>query len=202
MYFASTLSGNHILTFWQTIMLTLRDHLIPVKIRKAKGENMKIGILKEIKIKEQRVCMTPAGTKAMIQAGHHVMVEKDAGVGSGYEDALYQSAGATIIASPEAIYRDAEMVMHVKEPQPSEYPLIRPGQIVFTYLHLAADETLTKAMVNSGCVGIAYETIETKSGTLPLLTPMSEVAGRMAAQQGAKYLEVPSGGMGILLGGR
>ncbi len=162
---------------------------------------MIVGVLKEIKVKEQRVSMTPAGALAMCRAGHTVLVEKKAGEGSGYSDDDYLAAGASIQDTPQEIYGQADMVMHVKEPQPSEYKLIKPGQIVFTYLHLAADEQLTKALIDSGCIGIAYETIEKSSGALPLLTPMSEVAGRMAAQQGAKYLEVPSGGMGILLGG-
>ncbi len=162
---------------------------------------MKVGVLREIKVKEKRVSMTPAGVKAMIRAGHTMLVEKSAGEGSGYSDDDYASAGAAIVGSPKEIFEQADMVMHVKEPQPSEYDLLRPGQIVFTYLHLAADEQQTKALMASNCVAIAYETIEKANGTLPLLTPMSEVAGRMAAQQGAKYLEVPSGGMGILLGG-
>jgi alanine dehydrogenase len=162
---------------------------------------MKVGVLKEIKVKEKRVSMTPAGVKALIRAGHTVLVEKNGGEGSGYSDEDYVSAGAVIAGSPREIFAQADMVMHVKEPQPSEYDLLRPGQIVFTYLHLAADEQLTRALITSRCVAIAYETIEKANGTLPLLTPMSEVAGRMAAQQGAKYLEVPSGGMGILLGG-
>ncbi len=162
---------------------------------------MKVGILKEIKIKERRVSMTPAGVQAMCRAGHSVAVEMKAGVGSGYTDAEYSSAGATLAGSPEEIFGISDMVMHVKEPQPSEYKLIRPGQIIFTYLHLAADEQLTRALIDTRCIGIAYETIENSRGALPLLTPMSEVAGRMAAQQGAKYLEVPSGGMGKLLGG-
>jgi len=155
---------------------------------------MIVGILKEIKVKEQRVSMTPAGVQAMCRAGHSVVVEMNAGVGSGYTDDEYISAGATVASSPEEIFGKSEMVMHVKEPQPSEYKLIRPGQIIFTYLHLAADEQLTRALIDSRCIGIAYETIENSKGALPLLTPMSEVAGRMAAQQGAKYLEVPSGG--------
>ena len=162
---------------------------------------MIIGILKEIKVKENRVSMTPAGVKTMYRAGHVLLVEKNAGKKSGYSDQQYADAGAKIINIPQEIYQQAEMVMHVKEPQPSEYQLIRPGQIIFTYLHLAAEEKLTQALIKSGCIAIAYETIESSNGSLPLLTPMSEVAGRMAAQQGAKYLEMPSGGMGILLGG-
>lgn len=162
---------------------------------------MIVGILKEIKVAEKRVCMTPAGVVAMKKSGHEVVVEKDAGKGSGYDDAAYINAGATILDTPAEIYKKCDMVMHVKEPQPSEYELIREGQIIFTYLHLAADEAQTKALIRSKGVCIAYETIQKKDGSLPLLVPMSEVAGRMAVQEGAKYLEMPQGGMGILLGG-
>lgn len=162
---------------------------------------MKIGILKEIKVLEKRVCMVPAGVATMIANGHEVIVETEAGTGSGFPDGLYVAAGATIVDTPADVYSSSDMVMHVKEPQPSEYELIREGQIVFTYLHLAADEQQTKALMKAKSVNIAYETIEKADGSLPLLVPMSEVAGRMAAQEGAKYLEMPAGGMGILLGG-
>ncbi len=162
---------------------------------------MIVGILKEIKVAEKRVCMTPAGVSVMVQNGHEILVEKDAGLGSGYEDALYIEAGATIVDTPADIYAKSDMVMHVKEPQASEYDLIREDQIVFTYLHLAADEPQTQALIKSKAVCIAYETIEKADRSLPLLTPMSEVAGRMAAQEGARFLEMPQGGMGILLGG-
>ena len=162
---------------------------------------MIVGILKEIKVAEKRVCMTPAGVSVMIQNGHEILVEKDAGVGSGYEDSLYIEAGATIVDTPADIYAKSDMVMHVKEPQASEYDLIREDQIVFTYLHLAADEPQTHALIKSKAICIAYETIEKADRSLPLLTPMSEVAGRMAAQEGARFLEMPQGGMGILLGG-
>ncbi len=162
---------------------------------------MIVGILKEIKTEENRVCMTPSGVEVMCQQGHRMLVEKSAGAGSGFEDAAYVAAGAEIVATPKEIYDRSEMVMHVKEPLASEYGLIREGQIVFTYLHLAADEELTQAMIRSKCVGIAYETIQKPNGSLPLLTPMSEVAGRMAIQQGAKYLEMEHGGHGVLLGG-
>ena len=162
---------------------------------------MIVGILKEIKSEENRVSMTPAGVEVMKQNGHTVLVEKDAGAGSGLADRLYVEAGAQIIDTPQEIYAQADMVMHVKEPQPSEYDLIREDQIVFTYLHLAADIEQTKALVKSKAVNIAYETIQKDDGTLPLLTPMSEVAGRMAIQQGAKYLEMAQGGHGVLLGG-
>lgn len=162
---------------------------------------MKIGILKEIKVLEKRVCMVPTGVATMIAYGHEVIVETQAGAGAGFPDADYLAAGATIVDTPAEVYAAGDMVMHVKEPQPSEYDLIREGQIVFTYLHLAADEPQTKALMKAKSVNIAYETIEKTDGSLPLLVPMSEVAGRMAAQEGAKYLEMPEGGMGILLGG-
>jgi alanine dehydrogenase len=137
----------------------------------------------------------------MKQNGHQVLVEKAAGQGSGYADQAYEKAGAEMVATPQEIYERAEMVMHVKEPLASEYNLIRKDQIVFTYLHLAAAEELTQALVKSDSINIAYETIQKADGTLPLLTPMSEVAGRMAIQQGAKYLEMAQGGHGVLLGG-
>jgi len=162
---------------------------------------MKVGILKEIKVLEKRVCMVPSGVATMIANGHQVFVETKAGEGSGYADAEYVAAGATILATPAEVYGTCDMVMHVKEPQPSEYDMIREDQIVFTYLHLAADEQQTRALIRAKSINIAYETIEKADGSLPLLVPMSEVAGRMAAQEGAKYLEMPEGGRGILLGG-
>ncbi len=162
---------------------------------------MIVGILKEIKVLEKRVCMTPAGVVAMKQNGHDVLVEKNAGAGAGFPDAEYVSAGAVISDTPAQIFVECDMVMHVKEPQPSEYDMIREDQIVFTYLHLAADEKQTNALIDSKSIDIAYETIEKDNGSLPLLVPMSEVAGRMATQEAAKYLEMPQGGMGVLLGG-
>jgi alanine dehydrogenase len=162
---------------------------------------MIIGILKEIKAEENRVCMTPAGVEVMIANGHSVLVETNAGNGSGFEDKMYIKAGAEMVDTPKEIFERSDMVMHVKEPQPSEYGLIREGQIVFTYLHLAADEQQTRGLIESKGVCIAYETIQKADGSLPLLTPMSEVAGRMAIQQGAKYLEMAQGGHGVLLGG-
>ncbi len=162
---------------------------------------MIVGILKEIKAEENRVSMAPAGVEVMIQNGHTVLVEKSAGAGSGFEDDRYIYAGAKIVDSAAEIFQRAEMVMHVKEPLPAEYDLIREDQIVFTYLHLAAAENLTRALIERRSVNIAYETIQKPDGSLPLLTPMSEVAGRMAIQQGAKYLEMINGGRGILLGG-
>ncbi|MFN2353670.1 MAG: alanine dehydrogenase [Desulfopila sp.] len=162
---------------------------------------MKVGILKEIKVLEKRVCMVPSGVVTMIANGHEVIVEKDAGAAAGFPDSEYTAAGAAIADTPADVYGACDMVMHVKEPQPSEYDMIRKDQIVFTYLHLAAEEQLTKALMDAGSVNIAYETIEKKDGSLTLLVPMSDVAGRMAAQEGAKYLEMPQGGRGVLLGG-
>jgi len=162
---------------------------------------MIVGVLKEIKAEENRVCMTPAGVEIMGQNGHTVLVEKNAGNGSGFNNKAYETAGAEIVDTPQEIFKRAKMVMHVKEPLPAEYDLIRKDQIVFTYLHLAAAEELTKVLIKSGSISIAYETIQKDDRSLPLLTPMSEVAGRMAIQQGAKYLEMAQGGHGILLGG-
>jgi alanine dehydrogenase len=162
---------------------------------------MIVGVLKEIKVKENRVAMTPAGVATMCHHGHRVWVEKGAGVNSGFSDKDYRQAGAAIKATAAQIFQKAQMVMHVKEPQPSEFPMIRKDQVVFTYLHLAANEKLTRALIKRGSVNIAYETIQKPDGSLPLLTPMSEVAGRMAVQQTAKYLEMTYGGRGVLLGG-
>ncbi len=162
---------------------------------------MLVGVLKEIKTKENRVAMTPAGVEQMIAKGHTVQVETTAGQGSGFSDQDYTNAGATIIASAQEIYAKCDMVMKVKEPLPVEYPMIRKGQLLFTYFHFAASEELTMAIKDSGCIAIAYETVEKTGGALPLLTPMSEVAGRMAIQEGAKYLEKTFGGKGVLLGG-
>jgi alanine dehydrogenase len=162
---------------------------------------MILGILKEIKTEEYRVSMTPAGVEIMKSHGHELLVEKNAGVGSGFDDKAYINAGAEMVKAAKEIYQRSEMVMHVKEPQPIEYPLIRKDQIVFTYLHLAADETLTRAMIKTQSIDIAYETIQKADRSLPLLIPMSEVAGRMAIQEGAKYLEMEFGGEGVLLGG-
>jgi len=161
---------------------------------------MIVGILKEVKAEENRVSMTPAGVEVMRQNGHTVLVEKGAGSGSGFEDHVYAEVGAEIIDTPQEIFKQADMVMHVKEPLPPEYDLIQEDQIVFTYLHLAAAEELTYALIKRKSINIAYETIQKADGSLPLLTPMSEVAGRMAIQQGAKYLEMAQGGYGILLG--
>lgn len=162
---------------------------------------MIVGILKEIKVQENRVAMTPAGVEVMKMNGHTLLVEKNAGAGSGFEDEAYAQAGAEIVATAKEIFERAEMVMHVKEPQPSEYGLIRKDQIVWTYLHLAADKEQTEALIKSNAICIAYETVQKADRSLPLLIPMSEVAGRMAIQQGAKYLEMAQGGHGVLLGG-
>lgn len=162
---------------------------------------MIVGLPKEIKDNEYRVGLTPAGVRALRDAGHEIRVETDAGAGSGFEDALYQRAGATIVDSADDIWASAEMIVKVKEPIALEYPRMREGQLLFTYLHLAPDPELTQELLNRRVTGIAYETITDRRGTLPLLTPMSEVAGRMAIQVGAHYLEKMSGGRGILLGG-
>ena len=162
---------------------------------------MRVGVLKEIKTKENRVAMTPGGVEQMIAHGHSVLVEKSAGEGSSFTDRRFETAGAKICGTPGEIYAESDMVMKVKEPLPQEYPLIRPGQVVFTYFHFAASEELTLAMIKAGCTAVAYETVERPNGSLPLLTPMSEIAGRMAIQEGAKYLEKTYGGRGILLGG-
>ncbi|MED5074659.1 alanine dehydrogenase, partial [Anoxybacillus geothermalis] len=161
---------------------------------------MIIGVPKEIKNNENRVAITPAGVLSFVQAGHTVLIEKEAGVGSGFNDSDYARAGAQIIERAEDVWAQADMVMKVKEPLPSEYRFFRPGLVLFTYLHLAADPELTRALKESGVIAIAYETVQV-GRTLPLLTPMSEVAGRMAAQIGAQFLEKPYGGKGILLGG-
>ncbi|MCB9481205.1 MAG: alanine dehydrogenase [Desulfobacteraceae bacterium] len=162
---------------------------------------MIVGILKEIKSEENRVSMTPAGAEVMKNNGHKVLVEKNAGVGSGFSDEDYKKVGAEIIDTPKGVFEASDMVMHVKEPQPSEYSMVKKDQIVFTYFHFAADESLTKEFQKTNSVAIAYETIENPDGSLPLLTPMSEVAGRMATQEAAKYLERAQGGRGVLMGG-
>lgn len=162
---------------------------------------MIIGVPKEIKDHEYRVSVTPDGVQALHQAGHQVLVEPSAGVGSGYSDDQYRQAGATIGPSKEALFKEAALIVKVKEPQLSETRLFRSGQILFTYLHLASSAELTKALQESGITAIAYETIEAKDGTLPMLKPMSEIAGKMSVQVGAHYLEATQGGRGLLLGG-
>ncbi|MFN2744926.1 alanine dehydrogenase [Bacillus sp. z60-18] len=161
---------------------------------------MIIGIPKEIKNNENRVAITPAGVVALAENGHQILIEQGAGIGSGFEDADYSAAGAAIIPEAKDVWAKAEMIMKVKEPISSEYGYFRKGLILFTYLHLAAEPQLAKALVESGVTAIAYETVQV-NGTLPLLTPMSEVAGRMASQIGAQFLEKSKGGKGILLSG-
>jgi len=162
---------------------------------------MIIGIPKEIKNNENRVALTPAGAKELVKRGHTVYVQHTAGEGSGFPDDVYVEAGATILPTIEATYEIAEMIMKVKEPIESEYKLVKEGQLLFTYFHFASYEPLTRAMVQSNAVCLAYETVEKADKSLPLLVPMSEVAGRMAVQKGANYLEKPLKGRGILLGG-
>ena len=162
---------------------------------------MKIGVPKEIKNNESRVGMTPAGVFELTKRNHTVYVQKDAGFGSGFFDKDYKDVGATVLDTIEEVYAISDMIVKVKEPIAEEYPLIKSHHVVFTYFHFASSEPLTKAMLKSKSVCIAYETVEDKDGSLPLLTPMSEVAGRMAIQQGAKYLEKPIKGRGVLLGG-
>src|SRR5918912_248010 len=165
------------------------------------GATVLVGLPKEIKDNEYRVGLTPAGVRALTDAGHKVVVERDAGAGSGFENELYQRAGAQIIESADEVWGAAEMIVKVKEPIAPEYPRMREGQLLFTYLHLAPDRELTRQLLERKVTGVAYETITDRRGTLPLLTPMSEVAGRMAVQVGATYLEKMNGGRGILLGG-
>jgi len=162
---------------------------------------MIVGVPKEIKADEYRVAMLPVGAEEMVKAGHKVLIQSGAGLGSGITDEQYASVGAQIVAEPADIYSKAELIVKVKEPLESEWPMLRSGQTVFTYFHFAADERLTRAIIESGIRAVAYETLRDRSGGHPLLTPMSEVAGRMSIQEGAKYLERPYLGRGILLGG-
>jgi alanine dehydrogenase len=162
---------------------------------------MIIGVPKEVKHDEYRVAMIPAGAEELVRQGHQVLVEADAGLGSGIPNHEYLEVGAEMIAGPAEIFERAELIVKVKEPQPDEWKMIRPGQLLFTYFHFAASRELTEAMIDSGATCIAYETLTDNQGRLPLLTPMSEVAGRMSIQEGAKYLERPQMGRGILLGG-
>ena len=162
---------------------------------------MRIGVPKEIKTNENRVALVPAGAEAFIGKGHAVLVEQGAGVGSGFPDDAYTSVGATILPSADEVWAQADMIIKVKEPIEVEWPRMRTGQLIYTYFHFAASEPLTRAVIDSGAVALAYETVELPSRELPLLTPMSEVAGRMSVQEGAKYLEKVFGGSGVLLGG-
>ena len=161
---------------------------------------MKVGVVKEIKPDEYRVALTPAGARELVAQGHEVLVEAGAGTGSSFPDETYRAVGATL-GGAEDVWGEAELLLKVKEPLPSEYPLLREGLVLFTYLHLAANEELTRALAESGTASVAYETVETDKRALPLLAPMSEIAGRLAAQAGAYFLEKPLGGRGLLLGG-
>src|SRR4051794_36569252 len=160
---------------------------------------MRIGVVREIKTDEYRVALTPAGANELVARGHDVVVETAAGVGSSFPDDAYRAVGAGVGSTGDAW--SAELVLKVKEPLPTEYAFLHEGQVLFTYLHLAASEELTRALVDSGAACVAYETVETANGALPLLAPMSEVAGRLAAQAAAHFLEKPLGGRGLLLGG-
>jgi alanine dehydrogenase len=162
---------------------------------------MIVGVPKEIKSDENRVAMVPSGVELLVRHGHSVLVETGAGRGSGFEDEFYQKAGAEIVKGPEDVFSRSEMVVKVKEPLEPEFGMIREDQIVFTFYHFAAEEKLLRGIQKSRCIAIAYETVQDEEGDLPLLVPMSEVAGRMAVQEGAKYLEKTHGGKGILLGG-
>ncbi len=162
---------------------------------------MQVGVPREIKDHEYRVSMVPAGVRALVQAGHTVLVQDGAGLGSGVDNAAYEAAGAVIVTDAAAVFRRADLILKVKEPQEQEMPMLRRGQILFTYLHLAPQPRLTRGLLDSGITAIAYETITDDGGSLPLLTPMSEVAGRMSIQVGAFYLQKTLGGRGILPGG-
>src|SRR5215218_9775055 len=161
---------------------------------------MKIGVAKEVKPDEYRVALTPAGARELVQHGHEVLVEHGAGDSSAFPDSAYEAVGATTVSVDE-VWADVELLLKVKEPIRQEYGRLRDGLVLFTYLHLAADEALTRALVESGTTAVAYETVETENRALPLLAPMSEIAGRLAAQAGAYFLEKPVGGRGLLLGG-
>jgi L-alanine dehydrogenase (EC 1.4.1.1) len=162
---------------------------------------MVIGVPKETKPDEYRVAMTPSGVEVLAQHGHTVLIERGAGDGTGIPDCEYEAAGAQVVDTPAEVWRNAEMIVKVKEPLPEEYPHIRPKQVLFTFFHFAASEALTRAMAQSGAICLAYETIQTPDGAHPILLPMSEIAGRMAVQVGAWCLERPMGGRGVLLAG-
>jgi len=162
---------------------------------------MNIGVPKEVKSDEYRVALLPVGAEELTRRGHRVLIERNAGDGSGLTDEMYQDAGAVLVDTAAEVWGEADLIVKVKEPQPEEWPLVRSGQVVFTYFHFAASRELTEAMLHSGASSVAYETLSDEAGRLPLLTPMSEVAGRMSVQEGAKYLEKPQMGRGILLGG-
>jgi len=162
---------------------------------------MIIGVPKEIKEDEQRVALLPVGTQTLVQAGHQVLIQSGGGEGAGAPDEEYRDVGAETVEAPEEIFERADMIVKVKEPLASELAMIREGQLVFTYFHFAASEELTRGFMETGAIAVAYETVQAADGSLPLLIPMSEIAGRMAVQQGAKYLEAPQGGRGVLLAG-
>src|SRR2546421_6940325 len=162
---------------------------------------MIIGVPKEIKDQEFRVGMTPMGARELVKAGHVVLIEAEAGVGSGFEDADYKEAGAELLADKASLFNRAEMIVKVKEPQPPEYPLFRKGQVLFTYLHLAADRPLTESLLKKQVYAFAYETVEQPDGSLPILRPMSEVAGRLSGPIGPHYIGLAQGGRGGLIGG-
>jgi alanine dehydrogenase len=162
---------------------------------------VRVGVPKEVKSDEYRVAIMPVGAELLVKSGHEVFVETQAGVGSGFADEAYQKAGAIMVSTAKEIFEKGDLIIKVKEPQPQEISLFRAGQIIFTYFHFAADQALTQACIDSEIIAIAYETIKDKGGRLPLLTPMSEIAGKMSIQEGAKYLEKPMMGRGILLGG-
>jgi alanine dehydrogenase len=162
---------------------------------------MLIGVPKELKVHEYRVGLVPGSVRELMHHGHQVMIETNAGAGIGIDDDAYRAVGAEIVGSPEEVFAAADMIVKVKEPQPSEYTLLREGQLLYTYLHLAPDEPQTRGLIESGCIAVAYETVTDDRGGLPLLAPMSEVAGRMSVQVGAHCLEKESGGSGMLLGG-
>ncbi|MDH5313892.1 MAG: alanine dehydrogenase [Actinomycetota bacterium] len=162
---------------------------------------MDVGIPKEVKDSEFRVAATPEGVRELVRAGHRVVVEASAGLGSAIADEQFEAAGAEIVPDADAVFSAVEMIVKVKEPQPEEYPRFRPGHVLFTYLHLAADERLTRFLADTDVVSVAYETVQASDGRLPLLAPMSEIAGRMAPQEGAAVLERPRGGRGVLMGG-
>ena len=162
---------------------------------------MIVGVPREVKKDEYRVAMIPAGVEDLTRNGHTVLIQRGAGTGSGIPDEQYLENGATIVETAAEVFAQAELIVKVKEPQPEEWPLLREGQMLFTYFHFAADEELTQGVLNTGVTAIAYETLEGRKGDLPLLTPMSEVAGRMSIQEGARFLERPTQGRGILLGG-
>jgi len=162
---------------------------------------MLVGVPREIKENEYRVAMLPAGVEELTRTGHHVLIQQGAGLGSGIPDEDYAASGATIVSTAEEVYAQADLIAKVKEPQEQEWPLLRKGQVLFTYFHFAADRVLTQEVLKTGITAMAYETLRGANGSLPCLTPMSEVAGRMSIQEGAKYLERPQGGRGILLAG-